>query len=437
MHCFYDQEPIISVGLMEEADAVTVELNKAYVSGSIRITPGIYTAKALPDGVCLFDESRYPVLQSVEAEMAPVMPEGALAAIHNVTIGKRFHWQRLQKQTFEGTVLIKRGGNGLLTVVNRLGLERYLTSVICSEMSAESPFEFLKAHCVISRSWTLAQLDKKNSADDHPSGGAVWTDARAHREYDLCADDHCQRYHGTSAVNRSVKEALEATRGEVLISRGRVCDTRFSKCCGGITERFSTAWQDVDVDYLQSVSDAETSGEMIRDEQSAEKFILSTPDVFCNVSDRGLLQKILPGFDFETRDFFRWELRLPQNELTERLLKKTGIDFGRIKRIVPLARGPSGRIYRLRIHGEAADKVFGKELEIRRILSETHLYSSAFVVEPAGGEGIGKGFILKGAGWGHGVGLCQIGAAAMAFKGYSYRDILCHYFKNASIEKIY
>ncbi len=433
----YEKEPLIDVGLVEETDEISFELSGDYVTGSSRLDKGFYTAKGLRSGVFILDKNKNPVLQSEQLEFIPQSSENPCFTIHNIIIGKQFHWEREQKQTFEGAFLLKKGKTRGITFVNRLSMENYLKSVICSEMSSDSPFEFLKAHCVISRSWTLAQIRKKSWGSESSSGGTVWTDAKVHTEFDLCADDHCQRYHGTGAVNLSVRKALESTFGEILTSRGSICDTRFSKCCGGITEKFSTAWQEIDFEYLQPVGDAPEGVLPVYNEKDAESFIRSTPDVFCNVSDRYLLEKILPGFDFETENFFRWEISFSQEELKNILLQKTGIDFGFIKKITPLERGPSGRIFRLRIEGEKEEKLFGKELEIRRILSKTHLYSSAFIVEPWGGGDTAEGFNLIGAGWGHGVGLCQIGAASMALKGYNYREILSHYFKNTSVQKIY
>jgi SpoIID/LytB domain protein len=303
-------------------------------------------------------------------------------------------------------------------------------------MGADCPAEFLKAHCIVSRSWLLAQLENKKNTDFKQKGTACWTDVCAHRHYDVCADDHCQRYHGIDQINDAVKKALQDTRGEVLMHQGAVCDARFSKCCGGITERFSTAWQDSDQPYLQPIFDGpeRTSGNTapVMSESDVRHFIRSAPPVYCNVDDESLLRAVLPDFDRETTGFFRWTVRLSRERLHSLLKQKTGIDFGAVRALEPVARGPSGRMFSLGIRGDKAARVFGKELEIRRILSDTHLYSSCFVVTPDP-----EGFVLEGAGWGHGVGMCQIGAAVMARRGMPYTAILSHYFRGAELEKLY
>jgi stage II sporulation protein D len=327
-------------------------------------------------------------------------------------------------------------------VMNRVGLEQYLHSVICSEMNPGCPQEFLRAHCIISRSWLLAQLERKQGPACSTAESRLWTDAAVHRHFDVCADDHCQRYHGIAALNPAARAALGHTRGQVLLCGDEVCDARFSKCCGGITERFSTAWQDVEFEYLQPVTDApaEIPGVPVplMTEMDAERFIRSRPAAYCNVADRDLLSRILPDFDLETGDFFRWEVVLPQEKLRELLLKKSGIDFGCVRELRVLQRGASGRIMQLQVLGERAEKIFSKELAIRSALSTSHLYSSCFIVERgAVRQGVPETFMLKGAGWGHGVGLCQIGAAAMAHAGVSCAGILAHYFKGTAIATLY
>jgi peptidoglycan hydrolase-like amidase len=373
----------------------------------------------------------------------PVALQETFFTLHNVAIGREFHWERLQSQRFRGEIVFAAFDGAGITAVNRIGLEAYLESVICSEMSPESDAEFLKAHCVISRSWLLAQLELKRAAGmSAPPADAAFTDAASHKNFDVCNDDHCQRYHGIARVNVAAQQALAETRGQVLVFDGKICDTRFSKCCGGISEQFSTCWQDVDCAYLTPVADcASGSGGFsppVSAEADARRFILADPPAFCNVTDRDLLARVLPDFDFETQQFFRWSVTLLQEELQGLLLHKTGIDFGGIKSLTPLARGDSGRIYRLKITGTHAEKIISKELAIRRALSHAHLYSSAFIVEPSGHRnGIPEAFTLRGAGWGHGVGLCQIGAAAMSAQGYTSSAILAHYFRGPALKTIY
>ncbi|MBO6168468.1 MAG: DUF4922 domain-containing protein [Bacteroidales bacterium] len=318
--------------------------------------------------------------------------------LRNVPIGIDFHWQRTQNQKFAGSLkFIAEGDN--VTAINRLGLEDYLLSVISSEMSAGASLEFLKAHAVISRSWALARMQDRREPDKAES-------AVPHSNYDVCADDHCQRYQGlTLAVGETVRKAIDQTWGQVLRYGGRICDTRFSKCCGGRTEIFSTCWEDRDYPYLQSIEDP-----------------------YCNCSDKALLAKVLNDYDLETSDFYEWEQRYSPEELSDILRERTGTDFGRIESLEALERGPSGRIKSLRITGSKASRVIGKELAIRRALSSSHLKSSNFTVSREDGK-----FVLKGRGWGHGVGLCQIGAAVMAEKGFDYRQILEYYYRGAEI----
>ena len=313
--------------------------------------------------------------------------------LKDVTIGIDFHWERKEDQKFAGSLKFIVEGDKV-TAVNLIGVEDYLLSVISSEMRASAGLEFLKAHAVISRSWVLTNL-------------------RSHANFDVCADDHCQRYQGCGkAAGPMVRRAIDETWGEVLCSDGEICDTRYSKCCGGRTELFSTCWQDRDYPYLQSVEDAAEPG--------------GKP--FCDCEDEAVLGQVLNDFDLETRDFYSWEVRYGAEELSDLVRRRTGVDFGRIEALVPVERGPSGRIKRLRIEGTLRSETIGKELAVRRALSESHLKSSAFEVSRDGED-----FILKGKGWGHGVGLCQIGAAVMSCKGYGYRGILAHYYPGTSI----
>ena len=369
--------------------------------------------------------------------------EGSAFSLFNVTIGDRFHWERTEDQTFHGNLILVLRTEGTIAVINEIALEDYLTSVISSEMSGEAPLEFLKTQAILSRSWLLAALAgrKKKSKIFTPVGktahreGEVmrWYDREDHELFDVCADDHCQRYQGiTKIISEQAEEAVRKTRGIVIAHHDEICDARYSKACGGITEDFDTAWDDKRVPYLRSVSDASVPHRPITTEEEASAWILSTPESYCRTNDERLLEKILPDFDRETKGFFRWRVEYSRTELEEILREKSGFDFGTLQEILPLRRGPSGRISRLRIVGSKRNMVVGKELEVRRWLSRSHLYSSAFIVKVEGGR-----FIFHGAGWGHGVGLCQIGAAVMASRGFSAEQILNHYFQEVEIKKVY
>jgi SpoIID/LytB domain protein len=308
-------------------------------------------------------------------------------------------------------------------------------------MSSNAPKEFLKAHATLSRSWLLAALHQKEKAKgtstqaQRITEGEVirWLEREDHNLFDVCADDHCQRYQGiTKIISKQAKEAVRETYGMVITYRDETCDARYSKACGGLTEDFGTAWDDKQVPYLRSIPDASIPHQPIRTEEEASAWILSNLEAYCNTKDKSLLKKILPDLDRETKNFFRWKIEYSRKELEEILREKSGFDFGILKQIVPLHRGPSGRISKLKIVGSKRSMVVGKELEIRRWLSRSHLYSSAFVVTVEG-----ERFIFHGAGWGHGVGLCQIGAAVMANQGFSAEEILQHYFRGTKIKKIY
>jgi SpoIID/LytB domain protein len=436
-------EPTISVGLVEQAPGASFALRGTYLLGNRRLPSGRYEARPAGGGmVALSDAAGRLVAEDARLGLIPTAASD-LVELRGVIIGQGFHWERSQSQAFPGEFVLDSCGTDAVTIINRLPLEQYLEAVICSEMSPQAPEEFLKAHSIISRSWLLAQLARKRDTALCSAGQeCVWTDAGRHCHFDVCADDHCQRYHGIGRVNEAARRALHETRGEVLVFAGAVCDARFSKCCGGITERFATAWEDCELAYLQPVADCDEHGSEyeppLGSEADARCFISASPKVFCNVADQGLLEILLPDFDVETHNFFRWQVRLTQDELGALLRQKTGIDFGQIRELAPLGRGASGRIHRLSVRGTRQEQVFGKELEIRRILSPSHLYSSAFVIDPYGScRGVPEGFVLHGAGWGHGVGLCQIGAAAMASQGYDCRAILAHYFRGAQLQVLY
>lgn len=355
--------------------------------------------------------------------------------IEDVVIGIDFHWERKERQRFNGALkLIVE--SGAVRAINIIDMERYLESVISSEMSATSSMELLKAHAVISRSWAVAPTTGRegsptelHSANTHTK----WYERSAHSAFDVCADDHCQRYQGvTRATTAAIKEAVEATAGEVLAYENEICDARFSKCCGGASESFHNCWAEEHHPYLTPIRD-NPLGELpdLTCEEEAEKWIRSQPEAFCNTTDKRVLEQVLNNYDQETTDFYRWRVRYTQQELSELVSRRSGIDFGLITDLIPIQRGASGRLVRLKIVGTKRTLTIGKELEIRKWLSESHLYSSAFVVE----KDQRYHFTLIGAGWGHGVGLCQIGAAMMSAKGYGYTAILQHYFKGAAIQK--
>ena len=390
-------------------------------------------------------------------------PEHPTFLLKNVRIGIGFHWDRLEDQEFEGTLEIRDNADGTQTAINRLDVEDYLSSVITSEMSATSSLELLKAHAVISRSWVLKPILHPQNAVQHcstvvqnsstlnhteqPEGllnaseseHIVWYERDAHEGFDVCADDHCQRYEGITRRDEhpeaaaNVQKAIDATRGQVLMYDGKVCDARFYKACGGATELFENAWANEHYDYLEPVRDE--IGTPLPDltiEENAQAFIRTSPSAYCNTTDERILSQVLNNYDQETKDFYRWTVQYTKEELSEIIRERSGIDFGEIIDLVPIKRGPSARLYEMQIVGSKRTMVIGKELEIRKWLSKSHLYSSAFVVDRNE-----KGdFILTGAGWGHGVGLCQIGAAVMADKGYTYEQILAHYFPGSELKVI-
>ena len=377
-----------------------------------------------------------------ELSFVPLSYE-SLFVLHDVVIGVQFHWQRKEEQKFKGELrfIIEEGE---VRAVNRIDVEEYLASVISSEMSATSSLEFLKAHTIVSRSWLYAQLDRKEKCSVSCLGWESedeivrWYAREDHTLFDLCADDHCQRYQGvTRAFNPNVERAVRETHGMVLVYGGKVCDARFSKCCGGVTERFSACWEDVDYEYLPVLRDGDRSLPLplLSDESAVREWIESEPEAYCASASPHVLSQILNGYDRETNDFYRWRVEYTQDELSSLVAKRSGIDFGKVEDIQPVERSASGRLVRMRIVGTKATRVGGKELEIRRWLSESHLYSSAFVVDRLVVEGAVK-FVIKGAGWGHGVGMCQIGAAVMGEQGFVCSDILSHYYPGARIEII-
>lgn len=400
---------------------------------------GGFSAKVDSGIIVLFDDAHCEITRSPSVRIRG--SKHSFITLFNVTIGNCFHWERTENQTFQGNLILLSRNDGTIAVINEIPLEDYLKSVISSEMSGAAPMEFLKAHAILSRSWLLAALDRKKktketseSSEKITDGEVIrWYDREEHDLFDVCADDHCQRYQGiTKIVSRQAEEAVFETLGKVITYQNEICDAHYSKACGGLTENFDTAWDDKKIPYLKSISDASVPHRPVRTEEEASAWILSAPDAYCNTKDEGFLENILPDFDRETRTFFRWRVEYSRAELEEILREKSGLDFGTLKEIVPITRGPSGRISRLKINGSKRSMVVGKELEIRRWLSRTHLFSSAFVVTVEGGQ-----FTFHGAGWGHGVGLCQIGAAVMATKGFSTEKILKHYFRRVEIKKVY
>ena len=404
------KEPTVSVGLVT-AQKISFELNQAYVAKGEVIT-GPQTV-AFSEGGILWRGTQYHELTFTPQD------EHATFSLYDVTIGVDFHWERQQTMVYEGALRIVVEADKIVAI-NELPVERYLRSVISSEMSATASLEFLKAHAVISRSWLLAQMEKRrrlNSGQDSffsfikkDDEIIRWHDREDHTIFDVCADDHCQRYQGIVSENGVMaEEAVNQTRGQVLLYDGDICDARFSKCCGGVTEEFQYCWEDTPKPYLVSINDP-----------------------YCNTHDLHILSQVLKGYDQETSDFYRWTVEYTQEELSELVSRKLKDDFGQITDLIPLERGKSGRIWKLKIVGTKKTLTIGKELEIRRALSETHLLSSNFDVTKNK-----KVFILNGRGWGHGVGLCQIGAAVMGEQGKAYDKILLFYYRNAEIQRLY
>jgi peptidoglycan hydrolase-like amidase len=436
-------EPHITVGIIEGQREVSGYLGGAYTVEGGGPASGPFFARVSDAAVILTQEDGREIGRGTLIRL--IGAEGATFRLHNVTIGNRFHWERTEEQTFRGNLILRLNGKGTLAAINEIAVEDYLESVVSSEMNAEAPFEFLKTHAILSRSWLLAALERRSlpgrQAIGESTAGEIvrWYDREDHELFDVCADDHCQRYHGiTKITSPQARAAVRETAGMAVTYGGSICDARYSKACGGLTEDFRTAWEDIDVPYLTSVSDATAPFPTLASERDAARFIRSAPDAYCNTHDAGLLEKILPGFDQETTGFFRWRVEYPADELQMILYEKSGFDFGILKEIVPIERGPSGRIRRLRVTGAKMGVIVGKELEIRRWLSRSHLYSSAFVVETSGGSAEApERFVLHGAGWGHGVGLCQIGAAVMAHKGHTSDAILKHYFRGTEIQRVY
>ena len=437
------KEPEISVGIVN-AQEIHFSLNGNYFAkGETVCGDQVVTFN---EGGILWNGNLYRELTFTPQE------ESNSFSLYDVTIGINFHWERQETQIFMGTLRFVVHEDKI-TAINQLSVEDYLTSVISSEMSATSSLELLKAHAVVSRSWLFAQIEKRKALKD--TGGDFfsftktkeeyirWYDREDHTIFDVCADDHCQRYQGiTKASNATVAEAVRATRGQLLMHGNKVCDARFSKCCGGATEEFEYCWEEKRYPYLTAVRDAEEEEHRelpdLTQEKEAQYWIRKAPHSFCDTHDAKILSQILNNYDQETTDFYRWHIRYSQEELAEIIRNNTKTNYGDIIDLIPVERGKSGRICKLKIVGTLKTLTIGKELEIRRTLSTSHLFSSAFIVDK--GElvdGIPQWFFISGAGWGHGVGLCQIGAAVMGEKGYKYDEILLHYYKGAEIRRFY
>jgi len=437
------QETQIEIGILQ-TKRLHFHLNGVYLNTrSGQRFQGAYQA---------YKEGKQLILH--QEDTITVIPEGfTLTPLHHglscfeltdVTIGIHFHWERKETQQFRGALKII-SEDTQLTGINIIPLEEYLLSVISSEMNADSPMELLKAHAVISRSWLLAQKaktrqPKKSLGPIHTRNQYIhWYDREDHDHFDVCADDHCQRYQGISKVTPAVQEAVKATWGEVLTYNGEICDARFSKCCGGVSEQFENVWSFTPHPYLTKVIDSKRPLPTpdLSTEEGARQWINSTPDVFCNVRDKALLGKVLNQYDQETDSFFRWQVSYTAEELSKLVSQKLNRDLGYIREIIPLQRGASGRLVKVKIIGSLHSITIGKELVIRKAFSPTHLYSSAFIIEKKVDQrNRPTHFTFKGAGWGHGVGLCQIGAAAMSEQGYSYRNILAHYFPGTRVESM-
>ena len=444
------QEPVITVGILSGKE-IGFSFPKEFISSDGIAICGIQQAVNRKGKIC-WQEKEYD-----ELSFTPQQDTSSFFELQDVTIGINFHWERKEVQRFKGELKIIVEDDRL-TAINIIPIEDYLTSVISSEMSATASLELLKAHAVISRSWLLNKLKVANGKLKvimHPDNTAnfelstlpsqliKWYDHEAHKNFDVCADDHCQRYQGiTRTSTPQAIEAVFATRGEVLMYEGEICDARFSKCCGGAFEEFQNCWENVKHPYLIGQRDSKTETRLpdLTKEAEADKWIRTSPAAFCNTHNKQVLSQVLNNYDQETTDFYRWRVWYSQQELSELIHKRSGIEFGKIIDLIPVERGTSGRLVRLKIVGTLRTLIIGKELEIRRTLSSSHLYSSAFVVDKEYKEDekeIPSRFILTGSGWGHGVGLCQIGAAVMGEQGYKYKEILSHYYPGSAIEQQY
>ena len=439
-----NSEPKIKVALLQSYKEAQINLNGRFRLPDGRKITGHLRIRAEQEQIVLIQSSGVQITGQKEILLSA--QDGATFTVFDVQIGIDFHWQRSQEQSFCGDLFLSANSASLFDLINEIPLEDYIESVISSEMSAQAPLEFLKAQATVARSWLVAMLERKQKHDSNSNFEKTsdteiisWHDINDHQYFDVCADDHCQRYQGiTKITSANVGEAVRTTKGLFLVYKNNICDARYHKACGGQTEIFSTAWEDKSIPYQQSVTDHVDIHAPIVSEKDAENWLSGKPPAYCNTADNKILNQILPLFDQETLDFYRWQVIYKRQDLEEIIRRKSGIDVGELKNLIPIERGPSGRISKLKIEGSQRTILVGKELEIRRWLSESHLLSSAFIISA---ESVASGkvnlFILSGGGWGHGVGLCQIGAAVMAAKGFKAPEILAHYFTKASVQKLY
>ncbi len=443
------QEPRIHVGILYSSNKIEFDLKGEFLINDSLEVSGDFSVE-LVNGKIVLKNSELQKEFDKELIFNSRVTDTSFV-LKNVVIGINFHWERREDQEFIGDLKILIEDNRLVAV-NIVPLEEYLNSVISSEMSSNSNLELLKSHAIISRSWLLAQIqqseEKTNSISDDfqlESEKEIikWYSREDHKNFDVCSDDHCQRYQGITKIqNENVLSAVHVTRGIVLYFNDTICDARYSKCCGGLSESFENVWEPKKIPYLQSIYDykfrPDSSMINLKDATGFSNWLKEDLPSFCKTSDDNILKQVLREFDLETQDFYRWEVEYSQDEVSSFINTKSGFDFGLIKDLIPVERGDSGRIIELKVIGTKREMIIGKELEIRRILAEKHLYSSAFIVKKLDvKKEIPGRFKIEGAGWGHGVGLCQIGAAVMSEIGYRFDEILMHYFKSASLKRIY
>jgi len=445
-----NKPPIVKVGILSD-NKIEFGLYGNYSAYGFNQTfNGVINAEFKDDKIiCKFEQKTLEI--SEEIQFNPLNERIDYFLFREVKIGQNFHWENKENERFRGSLLLKKWEDKIV-VINLINIEDYLRSVISSEMSDKSTIQVLKAHAVVSRSWILSHINtgelkkkkiepklEKQKNTEH----ITWIKRQEHVLYDVCSTDHCQRYHGITKLSTGMAlRAVNETKGLVLTYKDSICDTRYSKCCGGVSESFENVWEPEKIEYLTSVIDYKYEPENyslnFSDEKCAEKWILNSPTAFCNTTDKTKLSNILVNYDQKTNDFYRWKVKYSQKELAKIINEKTGTNFGNIIDLIPVKRGASSRLIRLKIIGSKKTLIVGKELEIRRILSHTHLYSAAIVIKKENiKDGIPQKFIFYGAGWGHGVGLCQIGAAVMSAEGYKFDEILSHYFSKAILKKIY
>ncbi len=442
--------PNVSVAILNADEISFVLYGNYHLENSKEIFQGEFKAKLI-DGKIVVTQDELEIEIKENSGFFPMDNENDSFMIRDVVIGINFHWEQKRNQKFLGAIKFVKENNRI-TALNYLSAEDYLVSVISSEMSPTSSLELLKAHSIISRSWLFAQIERKEKGKlkevkerffENNEERIRWYDREDHLLYDVCADDHCQRYQGiTKLYAHNAQTAVEMTRGLVLYYGNEICDARFSKSCGGVSEAFENVWEPTPHPYLQSIVDYKYYPDEydldLTVEENAVKWIKGNPPAFCNTTDERVISEFLVDYDRETKDFYRWKVEYSQSELANIIRRKSGVDFGEILDLQPVERGYSGRLIKLKIVGSKKTLTIGKELEIRSVLADTHLYSSAIAIDKFEiKNGVPQKFVIWGAGWGHGVGLCQIGAAVMADMGYKFDEILAHYFKNSTIKKIY